>query len=451
MSMRLTFYGGVGSPTGSNFVLETDTTKIIIDCGLQQGHPVVGIDNYAPFPYALEDIDALIVTHGHLDHVGRIPRIVHAGYRGPIISTPPTRDIARHIFDDGVQIMAEEAKETGRDPLYTSADVKQTMPLWQTHDYHASFTVGDITVTFKDAGHILGSAFVECRVGDRVIVFSGDLGNSPTPLLAPTEVPAGAHYIVTESVYGDRNHEPVQARREKLIAAIERAVEKNGTLLIPAFSIERTQVLLSELNELVEGGVVPSIPVFLDSPLAIKITGVYQEYAQYFNEVARKTIAAGDDIFNFPKLQFTPTVDDSKGIDRVPNPKIIIAGSGMSHAGRIQHHESHFLSDPTTTVLIVGFQAPGTLGRHIQEGAKKVHILGKEVRVRAAILSVGGYSAHKDSDGLLEFVAGAGEQLQKVFVVLGEPKSSQFLAQRIHDYVGVPAVIPRLGETVELE
>ena len=448
---RITFYGGVGSPTGSNFLLETKTTKILIDCGLQQGHPASGVDNYAPFPYDISEIDALVVTHGHLDHVGRIPRLVSNGFAGVIYSTPPTRDIAEHIFDDGVSIMATEAKRTGRTPLYDAADIKKTMPLWQTKDYHDSFTVGDVVIQLKDAGHIMGSAFIECQAGGRTIVFTGDLGNSPTPLLTATESPAGANYIVCESVYGDRNHEPFAARRDKLIAAIERTIKHNGTLLIPAFSIERTQVLLSELNELVESGTVPSIPVFLDSPLAIKITGVYQKYAKYFNEEARATIAGGDDIFSFPKLEFTPSIEDSKAISRVANPKIIIAGSGMSHAGRIQHHEKHLLNDPATTVLIVGFQAPGTPGRKIQEGARTVRILGEDVRVRAKVLSINGYSAHKDGDGLLEFVAGAGDSLKKVFVVLGEPKSSQFLAQRIHDYVGVKAVIPKMGETVDLE
>lgn len=447
---RITFHGGVGSPTGSNFVLSTDTVQLMIDCGLAQGHQPPGVDNRADFPYDPSSINALVVTHGHLDHVGRIPKLVAAGFTGPVYSTAPTRAIAEHIFEDSLVIMQEEERETGVPPLYTRVDIDRALSMWETKQYHESWSIRDATIELKDAGHILGSAFVEVTTGDTVTVFSGDLGNSGTPLLEETEAPTGAHYIVTESVYGDRNHEPVDARKDKLIKAIKRAVREQGALLIPAFSIERTQVLLSELNELIEGGTVPSIPVFLDSPLAIKITDVYREYSDYFNKEVQQTIAAGDDIFAFPKLTFTETVNDSKMISNVSGAKIIIAGSGMSHAGRIQHHERQLLSDPSTTLLIVGFQAPGTLGRRIQDGAKRVTILGKEVRVRATVMSIDGYSAHKDSDGLLEFVAGAGEQLKKAFVVLGEPKASQFLAQRLHDYVGVDAIIPKLGETIDL-
>jgi metallo-beta-lactamase family protein len=318
-------------------------------------------------------------------------------------------------------------------------------------------------VTLKDAGHILGSSMVEFVHGDTKILFTGDLGNSPAPLLKDTETITDATYLIMESVYGDRDHEARDDRRRALENAIEETVKRAGALVVPAFSLERTQELLYEIKLMTEQSRIPLIQVFLDSPLAIKLTKLYEKYEDYFNnrvdaavpsgKPARTTgvIQSGRDIFKFPGLRATLTTDESKSINEVRNPKIIIAGSGMSNGGRIIHHEKRYLPDPKSTVLLVGYQVPGSLGRELQDGAKTVRILGEEIPVRASIRMIQGYSAHKDMTNLIGFVRETADTLKRVFVVMGEPKSALFLTQRLRDYLGVNAHAPEPGETVELE
>ncbi len=283
------------------------------------------------------------------------------------------------------------------------------------------------------------------------IVFTGDLGNSPTPLLRDTEVVTDATYMVMESVYGDRNHEPKTERREKFKDIINEAYEARGTLLIPSFSIERTQVVLHELKHFITNKEIPEIPVFLDSPLAEKVTAVYERYIGDFNQHIQDDVKNGGSFFRFPGLRLVQTVDESAALQHVQGPKIIIAGSGMSVGGRILQHEIQYLGDPQSTILLVGYQAMGTLGRKIEEGQKVVKISGVPVEVKARVRGIYGYSSHKDSDHLVEFVAGTAQTLKKVYVAMGEPKSSLFLVQRLRDYVGVDAVYPKLGESVKLE
>lgn len=310
---------------------------------------------------------------------------------------------------------------------------------------------GQAKAEFLDAGHILGSAMVKFTRQDRTILFSGDLGNSPEPLLNDTENPEGANYLVMESVYGDRAHEHRNDRRARLQQAIEETRARNGVLLIPSFSLERTQILLFEIDKILEENRVPRIPVYLDSPLAIRITEIFRRYQKIMNRDARKHFTEGHNPFSFPGLILTEDAKDSKAIHKSPNPKIIIAGAGMSHGGRIQGHEKRYLGDNHTTILFVGYQAPGSLGRRIQDGAKRVEIEGEHITVRARIETVTGYSGHKDREGLLDFASNAGETLEKVFVTMGEPKSSFFLAQRLKDFLGVEAIVPEKGQTFEIE
>jgi metallo-beta-lactamase family protein len=292
---------------------------------------------------------------------------------------------------------------------------------------------------------------IEFTVNGKKILFTGDLGNSPAPILKDTEKISDIDYLVMESVYGDRNHEDRGVRKNLLEDAVEDTVRRGGTLMIPAFSLERTQELLYELNDLIEHCRITPVPVFIDSPLAIKVTTVYKKYQEYFNATTQAIIKTGDDIFKFPNLKFTMSTDESKAIREAPPPKIILAGSGMSNGGRIIHHEKAYLPDPKSTLLIIGYQVPGSLGRALQDGQKEVRILGETVPVRAEVRSIHGYSAHKDSDHLLEFVAHTTDHVKKVFVVLGEPKSSSFLTQRIRDYLGVSAIMPVLNEKIEVE
>ena len=461
--LKLTFCGGVQGVTGANFLFEEypsslaegNGKKILIDCGMFQGGDISDDKNIEKFSYDPKSIDILFVTHAHLDHIGRIPKLVKDGFKGIIYSTPATKEISEISLIDSMGVLSKEAKKKDIKPLYNKEDVEKSISLWKTVKYGESNEINtSLKAKFKDAGHILGSAMIEfehiqSENKKRKIVFTGDLGNS-APLLKDTEALEGVDYLIVESVYGDRNHESVEERTNILENIIENTITNGGALLIPAFSIERTQVLLYEINNLVEEGKIPKVPVFLDSPLAIKVTGVYQDRIQNFNNEVQKEIAGGDDIFNFPLLRFTEHHQDSIKIADTPNPKIIIAGSGMSNGGRILHHEKRHLSDPNSTLLIVGYQAAGSLGRQILDGAKEVEIMGKMVKVNAKVVNLTGYSAHKDSDDLLEFIDDTSDTLIKVFVVMGEKKSSLFLTQRIRDYLDVNAVAPKFGESFEL-
>ncbi len=445
---KLTFFGGAGSVTGANFLLETGGKRILIDCGLEQGGNSAMERNYEDFQYDPSTVDVLFVTHAHADHIGRIPKLVRDGFRGVIYSTPATRDLSEVMFADALGILAEDALKRHRTPLYDTSSIEMTLGLWKTYEYHAPFAIeGDISVRFLDAGHVLGSAMIEFKRSGRVFVATGDLGNSPAPLLRDTEALSAVNYLLMESVYGDRVHEERENRLTKLHEILEDTYTHNRTLLIPAFAIERTQILLYELNTLVESKQIPEMPVYLDSPLASRVTDIYRRYTRLFNEQVQKEIALGDDVLSFPKFTVIRDSRESAHILDMPSPKAIIAASGMSVGGRVLMHEKRLLSDPDTTILFVGYQGAGTLGRHIQDGEPEVLIEEETVPVRARVETIRGFSAHKDSDGLIEVVQNTRETLDKVFVAMGEPKSAQTLARRIHDSLGIDVVTPSQGET----
>lgn len=456
--IKVSFYGGTGWVTGVNFLLENipqdgeKATKILIDCGMYQGDDEAQEMNYKEFEYNPEDIDILIVTHAHADHIGRVPKLVRDGFRGKIYSTEATFDITKIMFQDSLKILEYEAKKKDIEPLYTQGDVDNALKLWKTVSFHDPVTLpGGFTVTLYLAGHILGSAMAKFSYGSKNILFTGDLGNSPDPLLKDTETINDADYMIIESVYGDRNHEEREERVEKLKEAILETIAKEGILMIPSFALERTQNILYILNNLIEDGVIPKIPVFLDSPLAIDITNTFKKYPELFNEEVRKRLETDPDVFDFPGLTETYSIEDSKAIMRVPNPKIIVSSAGMSHAGRIIHHEKQYLDDPENMLLFIGYQAVGTPGRILQDGAKKMKLLGKEVEIKAQVRTISGYSAHKDSDHLLEFISHSADRLKHVYVAMGEPKASLFLVQRIRDYLGVTATAPEKDSHVILD
>jgi metallo-beta-lactamase family protein len=455
-TFKITFAGGAQMPTGSNFLVEFGGKKILIDCGLVQGEKYSLPINSEPFAYDPTTIDALFITHAHLDHVGRIPQLVRAGYRGPIISTEPTREMAELVMLDSLGVLGKEASQTGVAPLYEEKDVFESMHLWATtlrYEESFAFATDDETATIilHDAGHILGSSIVEIRYKGKKLAFTGDLGNTPSPLMKDTTPLHDIDYLVLESVYGDRNHKDKDERIEIFKEAVTSTILKGGTVLIPAFSIERTQELLMAFNELVETHQIPEIPVYLNSPLGINITKVYKKYESWFNENAESIIKSGDDIFAFKGLIQTPTPEESKAINGDHRPKVIIAGSGMSNGGRILHHEAQYLPDPNSTIIVVGYQAVGTVGRHIVDEEKEIYIHGNRVPLRARVVNIHGFSAHKDSDHLVEFVGSTADTLKKVIVVLGEPKSTYFLGQRIHETYSVPVVVPEKGDVIELE
>ena len=447
---KVTFCGGVGSVTGANFLLEIEGMKILVDCGLTQGFKLADDINWDPFPYDPKTIDILFITHAHVDHLGRVPKIINDGFRGKIYSTNPTKGLASPMLEDTAGILGKST-ENNLDKIYSEENVKLALSLWQGFDYHDKITLAEnLEVTFLNAGHILGSAMVQFTYNHKKILFTGDLGNSPSPILPDTEKITDIDYLIMESVYGDRNHESREDRKRFLEETIQDNHKRKGTLIIPTFSLERSQELLFEIDSMVEEDRIPIMPIFLDSPLAIRLTEVFKQYKNYFNEAAQKAISDGKHIFDFPGLHETLRSEDSKLILDVPNPKIVIAGSGMSSGGRVVHHERHYLPDPNNTLLLTGYQAVGSPGRLIQEGVKTVRISGEDVVVRAHVVTISGYSGHKDSDHLIDFVEDTEDTIKKVFVVMGEPKSALFLVQKLQDNLGIEAYAPEKGDSVSL-
>ena len=457
------FYGGAGSVTGSNFMLDTGESKFLVDCGLFQGENALEKSNWEKWSFDPKEITALINTHAHIDHIGRIPKLVKDGYRGPIISTEATRALAEPMLMDAMELNVHEAKKLGLEPLYNEDDIAQAMKQWEGIGYHEKRQLeSGVTLEFFNSGHILGSALAKFSREGRAIVFSGDLGGGNSPLLPLAEVPEGVQYLLIESVYGDRKREDDSHRRDRLENIIEDTMARQGTLLIPAFSTERTQDLLYEIRSLILEKRVPDVPVYIDSPLAEKITAAYLKYPNYFNEDIQKKIEAGEHIFSFPNLHFIENMQESETLDHNSGPKILIAGSGMSNGGRVVGHEKKILPDEKSTLLIVGYQAAGSLGRRLVEGAKKVKMYGlrgqpaEDVAVRCKVQSMYGYSAHMDGEQLLEFVnkmsepVGGQASLEEVFVVMGEPASANFLVQRIRDYLSVKASAPLVGQSADI-
>lgn len=441
--MKISFFGGASEVTGANYVLESGATRIMVDCGLHQGSGVREKTNWAPFAYDVTKIDALFVTHPHIDHIGRIPLLMKRGFRGTIYSTPPARDAAHELLLDSEHLLFGVADRSGIEPLYGPEDVMRAMSVWEGVPYHRSITVGDCTVTLYDAGHVLGSSSILIQGQDgKRILFSGDLGNSPAPLLGGKDMMPEADYCLIESAYGNRVHEDREKRRELLEDAIEDTVKNGGVLMIPTFALERTQELLSELDELIESGRIPSVPVYMDSPLAIRLTAIYKKYPDY--------LKAGTFDFHFRELHITSTTEQSKAINRAPAPKIVIAGSGMSNGGRILHHEKNYLPDPKSMFLAIGYQAEGTLGRRILDGARSVMIFNTDVPVRCHIRAIGGYSAHADQKQLLEWIEHGKDTLKRVFVVQGEGEASLALAGKMRDELALDAIVPEAGKTYEL-
>lgn len=435
--------------TGSNYLLEEGDTKILVDCGLNQGPTYCEDLNFEPFKYDPKSIQAVFVSHAHVDHIGRLPSLVKAGFLGTIYSTPPTKDFAELLLLDSEHLLGEEAAKRHKPPLYETPDILNVMARWQKRRYHESVKIGPFEVEFYDAGHILGSASILVKCGGTKMVFSGDLGNTPAPYIHPTEYVPGADYALVESAYGDRLHEGVDERKAALRSAIRDTVKSGGVLMVPAFAMERTQDLLYELNSLVESGEIPRVPVFVDSPLAIKLTAVYQKYAAstaYFNSEAVGLMRQGDAIFDFPGLHMTLTKEQSKEINDAPGPKVVIAGAGMMNGGRILHHAMRYLPDPKSTLLVVGYQAQGSLGQRLVSGEKSVKIFGEEVTVRAKILNISGYSAHADQAGLVKWVREIGPSLKKLFVCQGDEESELALAEKIKSELKLDVAVPSLGD-----
>lgn len=449
-NLRLTFNGAAKEVTGSNHLLEIGTDKILIDCGLFQGSKFADEKNYEPFPYDPIKITALILTHAHLDHCGRIPRLLREGFRGKIYATSPTAALTEIILLDSANIMRKEAEREGRAPLFTEEDITDVLAHFHALEYDQREEITeDIKFRLRDAGHILGSAYVEIQTLGKKILFTGDLGNSPAPLIEKLAPSLGCDILICESTYGNRVHEDLKKREQQLRDVIIKTIERKGVLLIPAFALERTQELLHALDHLIETSSIPSIQVILDSPLAIKATNIFTAYHKYFNHEAEEHFKR-DNFFHFKNLLTTVTHEESENITNIPGPKIIIAGAGMMNGGRILHHAANYLPDGNNTLLIVGYQANGTLGRRLLEGERTVKIYGDDVHVNANIMAIGSYSAHADQHQILDWFKTMQYFPKKIFLVHGEEASEDGLKQAILAKFDTEVIEPEWKQSFDL-
>ena len=462
---NLTFRGGAGTVTGSCFLLETDHLRILVDCGMFQGKRELRELNYRTPLVPLNTIDYILLTHAHIDHSGLIPRFYNQGFRGQILATRATVNLCKVMLPDSGHIQELEAEWRNRKakrrgekpcpPLYTAVDAINCLHCFQPVNYVEEIQLDEqVRVRFLDAGHILGSAIIEIWIKEEnkefKIVFSGDLGNTGAAIIRdPTQV-TDADYLVIESTYGNRLHEPMTDEKSKLKEIILKTISNNGNVIISSFAVGRTQQILYELNSMVESGALPQIPVFIDSPLAVSATEIFREAKECFDEETLELLRQEDDPFYFPGLTLVRSADESRALNNFKGGAIIISASGMCDAGRIKHHLKHNLWRPESSVVFIGFQAEGTLGRRLLDGAKKVKILGELINVAANIYSLQGFSAHADQTGLLNWVKGITGKPQRVFIVHGESSESKALAELITKETGIPTTIPQFGEAYTL-
>ena len=521
--MKIQFCGAATTVTGSQFVLSTDTARVMVDCGMFQGSPSDAARNRMGFAFDPASIDALLLTHAHLDHSGLIPLLVKKGFRGTIHATRATVELTRLVLLDSGKIQQEQAKdrreraarmarrearedardqeeqapytgperrgrgrpwppddhqEKGYDPeerlrkqgpeidtglfeaLYDVSDAERAMERFRALDYDQAVEVAPgVTATFRDAGHILGSAIIEVDASDsgkesRRIVFSGDLGRPDTPIIRdPTSITDGADYVLMESTYGGREHEPGEEAIRLLAEAVQIVNDHSGVLLIPSFAIGRTQEVVWTLDRLLEAGAIPHVPLYLDSPMASKASGIYREFPGYYDEETHKLLVEGETPLDYPDATVTRTADESKAIRKAPRPMMIIASNGMLTGGRVVHHLRDLVGDPAAMILFVGYQGEGTLGAHLQAGAREVKIDGRPHEVRCQVRSISGFSAHADESELLGWLgalASAPRRPRRVFLVHGDPEAEEALAPRVEE-LGLSAYRPAWREEVELD
>lgn len=464
--MKLEFYGAAQTVTGSNYILDVNNRRIMIDCGLYQGCDAYEKLNAEPFHYNIKDVDALILTHGHIDHIGRIPKLVRDGYDKKIYTTKATQDLAPVMLYDACKIQQNDLETENRkrlrrgeeplSPIYEETDVEKALNLFEGYRYGQMIEIfEDISVRFLDAGHILGSAIAEVfvRNGEEVkkIVFSGDLGMPGKPLINDPTFVEDADFVVMESTYGSRNHEAMEDSKTKLFDIIDKTLKRGGTVLIPSFAVERTQDLLYFMNERYDkmGDAAPK--VYIDSPMAVDATEVFQKNADVFDDETREMILSGDSPFKFPNLTYVRSVEDSRALNENDEPKIVIASSGMMTAGRIRHHLKHGLWNPLNSLIVVGYQAEGSLGRILLDGVKKVKLFGEMIDVKLEIHDLEGFSAHADQKMLLKWLGAFKKKPKKVILVHGEKESQDVLKAKIEEELDMDVFIPRLYQTFDLD
>jgi metallo-beta-lactamase family protein len=447
--MQLSFHGATAGVTGSCALLQAKDAdgvlrRVLFDCGMFQGERLCGSENFRPFGFDPACVDAVCVTHPHADHTGRLPKLFDEGYRGPVYMTEPCLGLTRLVLEDAFHIMRENAERCDDPVLYEQEDLDRMLGRVTPVAYHQEIVMAPgIRVMFHDAGHVLGSAFVSVEAEGKRVVFSGDIGNDDVPILPATERISRADVVVCESTYGHRMHEDMAERRRKLQACLVATLQRKGVLMIPAFSIERTQELLFELNQILLSELTTTVPIFLDSPMAIRATQLYRDYKHFLQFDASVLDDPDHDLFSFPNLRETLTVEASKGINGAPAPKVIVAGSGMMSGGRIMHHLARYLPDPHSTLLIIGYQAHGTVGRALYEGAREVTIFRQRVSVRADIRAIGAFSAHGDMNKLTRWLHPEdGEVPKKIFLVHGDPEAKEVFATHLRHEFQTEVLIP---------
>lgn len=465
MFAKLTFLGAAENVTGSRYLLEINGSRILVDCGLYQER-ALNDRNWAPFPVAPSSLDAILLTHAHLDHCGYLPRLVHHGFQGSIYGTHPTAEIAKTVLMDSAKIQAEDvefkkkrhAREKRKgphplEPLYSIADVEQCCSLFTPVRYHQTAAIADgVEATFTDAGHILGSASIQVRSQGRSIVFSGDIGRWDRPILEDPDGCPPSDYIVMESTYGDTLHEQTGQIQDRLCQVLTDTVRRGGNLIIPTFAIERAQEVLYYLNALLQANCIPGIIAFLDSPMAVTVSKIFEKNMEILDADMHKLVQARQSPFHFPGLEMVQTVDASKAINSIKGSVVVMAGAGMCTGGRIKHHLANNISRPESTILFVGYQANGTLGRLILNGVTPVRLFGQPHPVRAKLEQITGFSAHADRNELLKWVSKLGAQPPRhVFVTHGEPETARSFAETLHREKGFTATVPRYGAVAELE
>ncbi len=475
--MNITFLGATKMVTGSNFLVEGAGKKFLVDCGMYQGKATDEMENEAPFLYDVNDIDFMLLTHAHIDHSGRIPRLYNEGFRGKVYATKATCDLCSIMLPDSGHIQEQENEwknnkrkrkgEKQKPPLYTAEDAIKCLEIFEPVKYDEIIDIDEnIHVRFNDAGHMLGSAIIEVWVNENgkttKAVFTGDLGNNDIPLLASPTMIEDADYLIMESTYGDRLHLRNDEKAETFLNIVSETLDNGGTVVIPSFAVGRTQEILYELNMIKEERSkdekfqeeyekLMKAPVYVDSPLAISATEIFKENEDLFDDETKEIMKRGDNPLEFSGLKFTRTADESKALNESDEPAIIISASGMCEVGRIKHHLKHNIWNPNSTILFVGYQAPGTLGRTIVDGAKKVKIFGEEFSVKARIEYIEGYSGHADQEWLLNFIYSFIKKPKHIFLVHGEPNGQLVLKNKIVESTEIPVTIPNFGEKYTLD
>lgn len=468
--MKLTFYGSAKEVTGSNMILEAAEKRIMIDCGMFQGSSATKAKNFDGFKYDVKDIDYVLLTHSHIDHSGRIPLLYKKGYNGSVICTKATKDLCDIMLLDSANIQESDTEYKNHkrqraglellEPLYTTDDANNALKHFVAVQYHDLIKLDDnITVKFSDSGHMLGSSSITVYVNENdkttVVAFTSDLGKPNTPIINDPQVIQECDYLIMESTYGNKRHAVKEHPEELMFEIIEDTILKGGTVIIPSFSVGRTQEMIYAFNKNIalkkKFSIFNKIPVYIDSPLSTSATEVFMKNTQFFDDEAKQYILKGDNPLDFPNLIFTKSVEDSKMLNRDDSPKIIISSSGMCDAGRIRHHLKHNLYKEKTTVLFVGYQANGSLGRILADGAKSVKILGDTIDVRARIEMIDGFSGHADMDDLDNYLSQIKSKPEKIFLVHGEDEQLYPFASRISNTFGIDAVIPDNYSVYELQ